>query len=248
MDDELRRILGTRFANEVLAVLVGCVRDSYRFRQSVYSEQGGDDSTTFGIGVSRGALNLIERALDDRDDVQAHRPQGSFLIAAENNIQVRCWKIGLTEKDDVESIRWEGSEAKKAPGRDNDRQLRLELGDDVPPEPGHEKHLPNLVIGHLGNSIDGCCRIVLGTPKDREGWHFHRDIWRIADEDIVRSTVDFGPEPIWTGDEPIGEGLQLPEQDDEDPEVKLRGDEENEPDIALRHDDDGSGSAHPGSA
>ena len=238
MDDELRRILGSRFANDVLPLLIGSVLESYEFRLAAYSEDGGDDSTTFGIGVSRGALNLIERALEGRDDARAHRPQGSFLIVGENNVQVRCWKIGLTEQDDVDSTKWYGSEAKKAPGRANDRQLKLELDDDVPPEVGHEKYLPNLVIGHLGNSVDGCCRIVIGTPKDREGWHFHRDLWRIRDEDIIRTSSDFGDEPIWTGDDGDLPERRVVEDPDDDPEVRLRPDDEEDLDIDLRSDDD----------
>ena len=183
---------------------------------------------TFGIGVSRGALNLIERALDDRDDAKAVRPQGSFMIVGESGQQVRCWKIGLTEEDDVDVIKWEGSEAKKAPGKANARQLRLELKLEEPPAPGSEMYLSNLVIGHLGNSLDGCCRIVLGTPKEGQGWFFQRDIWRIAEEDVLRTTDDLGPEPILTGDE---DDLPVRLREDEDPAVELRAvkdDEESE--------------------
>lgn len=215
MDDELRRILGTRFADEVLPLIVDSVQGSYNFRRGVYSEADGDDSMTFGIGVSRGALNLIERAVDGRDEVTAQRPQGSFVLTGENNLQVRCWKLGVTEEDDIELIKWEGSEAKKAPGRANAWQLALELGAEDPPEPGNEKYLSNLVLGHLGNSFDGCCRIVVGTPKDGQGWHFVRDIWQIAKEDVVRSTSDLGHEPILTGDDI-----------DDLPDVKLRSDDD----------------------
>ena len=235
MDEELRRILGTRFADEVLPLIVDSVQGSYSFRRKVYSEDGGDDSMTFGIGVSRGALNLIERALDGQEDVTARRPQGSFVVTGDNNLQVRCWKLGVTEQDGLESIKWEGSEAKKAPGRANARQLAFDLKGEDPSEPGNEKYLPNLVLGHLGNSIDGCCRIVIGTPKDREGWHFLRDIWRIADEDVLRSTADLGHEPILTGDE------------DDLPSMKLRSDDAD-PDVELRTDGGEPETGNPGTA
>lgn len=235
MDDELRRILGTQFADEVLPLILENIQASYAFRRDVYSEDGGDDSMTFGIGVSRGALNLIERALDGREDVTAHRPQGSFVITGDNNLQLRCWKVGVTEDDEVESIKWEGSEAKKAPGRANAKQLAFELKAQNPPEPGNEKYLPNLVIGHLGNSFDGCCRVVIGTPMDGQGWHFLRDVWRIAETDVIRPT-DLGPEPVITGDE------------DDLPDIPLRDDDVS-PDVQLRNDDEEeSGSSGPETA
>lgn len=235
MDDELRRILGTQFADEVLPLILESIQASYDFRREIYSEDSGDDSMTFGIGVSRGALNLIERALDGRDDVTAHRPQGSFVITGDNNLQMRCWKVGVTEEDEVDSIKWEGSEAKKAPGRANAKQLAFELKAQDPPEPGNEKYLPNLVVGHMGNSFDGCCRVVIGTPKDGQGWHFVRDVWRIAESDVVRST-ELSPEPVLTGDE------------DDLPDIALRS-EDAAPDVALRErDEDESGSTGPETA
>lgn len=238
MDDELRRILGTRFADEVLPLIVTAVQASYKFRRKVYSEVDGDDSMTFGIGVSRGVLNLIEYALTGREDVSAQRPQGSFMITGDNNLQLRCWKVGVTEQDNVESIKWEGSDAKKAPGKANARQLAFELKAQDPPEPGNEKYLPNLVVGHLGNPFDACCRIVLGSPKDGQGWFFQRDIWRIADEDVVRTTTQLGHEPILTGDE------------DDLPEMKLRGKGLGDRDlpIELHSDDEEPGTGNPETA
>lgn len=237
MDDELRRILGTRFADEVVPLIVESVKASYRFRRDAYSEDEGDDSMTFGIGVSRGALNLIERALDGREDVVAQRPQGSFVITGDNNLQLRCWKVGVTEEDEVDSIKWLGSEAKKAPGKANARQLAFELRAQDPPEPGNEKYLPNLVIGHLGNSFDGCCRIVIGNPKDGQGWHFQRNIWRIAEQDVIRPPTQLDDEPILTGDE------------DDLPDMRLRSDEDADPDVRLRSEEgDGPETGSPGTA
>lgn len=236
MDDELRRLLGTRMADEVVPLIIDQVRASYRYKTDTYSEAHGDDSTVFGIGVSRAALNLVERALEDRTDVRADRPQGSFVIVGENGQQLRCWKVGLTEDADVDAIKWEGSESKKAPGKANTKQLRLELKLEDPPAPGNEMYLSNLVIGHLGNSVDGCCRIVLGTPKEGQGWFFHRDLWRIAEADVVRRTEDFGTEPVLTGDE---DDLPVRLRDaDEDPTVELRS----------KDDDDESESGSPETA
>ncbi|MEH1099167.1 hypothetical protein [Micromonospora sp. CPCC 205561] len=152
----------------VLEPLGGLIRQVYRRATDRHEPELGDDAMSFGTTVWRNLTNLGKATFDGVDGVRVRLEDNSLEILCAGYV-VRLYSL----QGGIESIRWEGSEARLGGAVENSRDGQLAFDDDeqfpevfagvVPPK----RHLR---VAHTGDIATGEATAYLGLPRDnREG-------------------------------------------------------------------------------
>ncbi|MBB5829027.1 hypothetical protein [Micromonospora carbonacea] len=152
----------------VLEPLGGLIRQVYRRAADRHEPDLGDDAMSFGTTVWRNLTNLGKAAFDGVNGVRVRVEDNSLEILCAGYV-VRLYSL----QGGIESIRWEGSEARLGGAVENSRDGQLAFDDDeqfpevfagvVPPK----RHLR---VAHTGDIGTGEATAYLGLPRDnREG-------------------------------------------------------------------------------
>ncbi|MFI6160660.1 hypothetical protein ACIA59_11990 [Micromonospora haikouensis] len=152
----------------VLEPLGGLIRQVYRRAADRHEPELGDDAMSFGTTVWRNLTNLGKAAFDGVDGVRVRVEDNSLEILCAGYV-VRLYSL----QGGIESIRWEGSEARLGGAVENSRDGQLAFDDAeqfpevfagvVPPK----RHLR---VAHTGDIGTGEATAYLGLPRDnREG-------------------------------------------------------------------------------
>ncbi|SCF20917.1 hypothetical protein GA0070558_1517 [Micromonospora haikouensis] len=181
----------------VLEPLGGLIRQVYRRAADRHEPELGDDAMSFGTTVWRNLTNLGKASLDGVDGVRVRVEDNSLEILCAGYV-VRLYSL----QGGIESIRWEGSEARLGGAVENSRDGQLAFDDAeqfpevfagvVPPK----RHLR---VAHTGDITTGEATAYLGLPRDnREGgspW-FEVTLW------FGDATTPGTPLPVVAG--PVG--------------------------------------------
>ncbi|MFC8851220.1 MULTISPECIES: hypothetical protein [unclassified Micromonospora] len=152
----------------VLEPLGGLIRQVYRRAADRHEPELGDDAMSFGTTVWRNLTNLGKAAFGGVDGVRVRVEDNSLEILCAGYV-VRLYSL----QGGIESIRWEGSEARLGGAVENSRDGQLAFDDAeqfpevfagvVPPK----RHLR---VAHTGDIGMGEATAYLGLPRDnREG-------------------------------------------------------------------------------
>ncbi|MEV0939595.1 hypothetical protein AB0I90_04340 [Micromonospora wenchangensis] len=152
----------------VLEPLGGLIRQVYRRAADRHEPELGDDAMSFGTTVWRNLTNLGKASFDGVDGVRVRVEDNSLEILCAGYV-VRLYSL----QGGIESIRWEGSEARLGGAVENSRDGQLAFDDAeqfpevfagvVPPK----RHLR---VAHTGDITTGEATAYLGLPRDnREG-------------------------------------------------------------------------------
>jgi hypothetical protein len=160
----------------VLERLSDLIRQVYRRNADRHEPDLGDDAMSFGTQVWRNLTNLGAAHFDDLDGVTARVGDNSLEILCAGYV-VRLYSL----QGSVESIRWEGSEARLAGAVENSRDAERTLADAAPdvfagvlPPKRHVR------VAHTGDLTTGEATAYIGLPRDnRDGgspW-FEVELW-----------------------------------------------------------------------
>ncbi|WP_432049449.1 hypothetical protein [Verrucosispora sp. NA02020] len=152
----------------VLEPLGGLVRQVYRRAADRHEPELGDDAMSFGTTVWRNLTNLGKATFAGIDGVRVRVEDNSLEILCAGYV-VRLYSL----QGGIESIRWEGSEARLGGAVENSRDRQLAFDDEeqfpgvfsgvVPPK----RHVR---VAHTGDITTGEATAYLGLPRDnRDG-------------------------------------------------------------------------------
>ncbi|WP_146231075.1 hypothetical protein [Micromonospora sicca] len=177
--DHLSEAVATLDEGGVLTPLADLIRQVYRRAADRHEPELGDDAMSFGTTVWRNLTNL---GAAQSAGVDARIEDNSLEILCAGYI-VRLYSLQGGTGASVESIRWEGSEARLGGAVENSRHGQLALDDEeqfpdafagVVPRKRHVR------IAHAGDIDTGEAVAYLGLPRDnRDGgspW-FQVQLW-----------------------------------------------------------------------
>lgn len=152
----------------VLTPLADLLRQVYRRAAERHEPALGDDAMSFGTTVWRNLTNLGAAAFTDQPGVDARIEDNSLEIIAAGYI-VRLYSLQGGLDASVESIRWEGSDARLGGAVANSVDGQLALDDEeqfpeafaglIPPK----RHIR---IAHAGDIDTGEAVAYIGLPRD----------------------------------------------------------------------------------
>ncbi|WBB56298.1 hypothetical protein [Verrucosispora sp. WMMD573] len=180
--DHLGEAVATLDQGGVLTPLADLVRQVYRRAADRHEPELGDDAMSFGTTVWRNLANLGAAQFAGLPGVDARIEDNSLEILCRGYI-VRLYSLHGGTSSSVETIRWEGSEARLGGAVENSQGGQLALDDDEQfPEafPGIVPRRRHVRIAHAGDIGTGEVVAYLGLPRDnRDGgspW-FQVQLW-----------------------------------------------------------------------
>ncbi|WP_431893380.1 hypothetical protein [Micromonospora haikouensis] len=210
--DHLSEAVATLGKNGVLTPLADLVRQVYRRAADRHEPDLGDDAMSFGTTVWRNLTNLGVAQFAGLAGVDARIEDNSLEILCAGYI-VRLYSLQGGTGASVESIRWEGSEARLGGAVENSRGGQLALDDEGQfPEAftGVVPRRRHVRVAHAGDLDTGEAVAYLGLPRDnRDGgspW-FEVQLW-IGQPAHPVLTATGGPAargPVLPGEVPIPE-------------------------------------------
>ncbi|MEU4594246.1 hypothetical protein [Micromonospora aurantiaca (nom. illeg.)] len=180
--DHLSEAVATLDKNGVLTPLADLIRQVYRRAADRHEPDLGDDAMSFGTTVWRNLTNLGAAQFGGLAGVNARIEDNSLEILCAGYI-VRLYSLQGGTGASVESIRWEGSEARLGGAVENSRGGQLALDDEEQfPEAftGVVPRRRHVRVAHVGDLDTGEAVAYLGLPRDnRDGgspW-FEVQLW-----------------------------------------------------------------------
>ncbi|MFI6823222.1 hypothetical protein ACIBJE_20015 [Micromonospora sp. NPDC050187] len=163
--DDAMLVLGER---GVLEPLGGLIRQVYRRAADRHEPELGDDAMSFGTTVWRNLTNLGKATLGGADGIRVRLEDNSLEVLCAGYV-VRLYSL----QGGIESIRWEGSDARLGGAVENSRDGQLAFDDAeqfpevftgvVPPK----RHVR---VAHTGDLGTGEATAYIGLPRDnRDG-------------------------------------------------------------------------------
>jgi hypothetical protein len=152
----------------VLHPLAELIRQVYRRAAERHEPSLGDDAMSFGTMVWRNLTNLGAAQFAGRSGVDARVEDNSLEILAGGYV-VRLYSLQGGTDTSVESIRWEGSEARLGGAVENSTDGQLALDDDEQfPQTfaGLVPHKRHVRIAHAGDVDTGEAVAYIGLPRD----------------------------------------------------------------------------------
>ncbi|MFF5074220.1 hypothetical protein ACFY2R_24205 [Micromonospora olivasterospora] len=209
--DHLSEAVATLGKNGVLAPLADLIRQVYWRAADRHEPDLGDDAMSFGTTVWRNLTNLGAAQFAGLPGVDARIEDNSLEILCAGYI-VRLYSLQGGAGASVESIRWEGSEARLGGAVENSRGGQLALDDEEQfPEAftGVVPRRRHVRIAHAGDIDTGEALAYLGLPRDnRDGgspW-FQVQLWLGQPAHSVLAQAGDGPtvpDPALPGEVPI---------------------------------------------
>ncbi|MEO3924520.1 hypothetical protein ABGB07_11765 [Micromonosporaceae bacterium B7E4] len=148
----------------VLDRLGRLIQQVYRRAADRHEPELGDDAMSFGTTVWRNLTNLGKAEFDGLDGIRVRLEDNSLEIVCAGYV-VRLYSL----QGGIESIRWEGSEARLGGAVENSRDGQLAFDDEgqfpevfaevVPPK----RHIR---IAHTGDIVTGEAVAYIGLPRD----------------------------------------------------------------------------------
>ncbi|MEQ4305451.1 hypothetical protein ABNF97_29410 [Plantactinospora sp. B6F1] len=148
----------------VLDRLGRLIQQVYRRAADRHEPELGDDAMSFGTTVWRNLTNLGKAEFDGVDGIRVRLEDNSLEILCAGYV-VRLYSL----QGGIESIRWEGSEARLGGAVENSRDGQLAFDDEgqfpevfaevVPPK----RHIR---IAHTGDIVTGEAVAYIGLPRD----------------------------------------------------------------------------------
>ncbi|MEV4757314.1 hypothetical protein AB0J86_19665 [Micromonospora sp. NPDC049559] len=150
----------------VLERLGRLIQQVYRRAADRHEPELGDDAMSFGTTVWRNLTNLGKAEFDGVDGVRARLEDNSLEILCAGYV-VRLYSL----QGGIESIRWEGSEARLGGAVENSRDRQLALEDQFPEAfAGVMPPKRHIRIAHTGDLATGEAIAYVGLPRDnRDG-------------------------------------------------------------------------------
>ncbi|MGI5245913.1 hypothetical protein [Dactylosporangium sp. CA-139066] len=155
-------------ARGVLGPLEELIRQVYRRAAERHEPALGDDAMSFGTTVWRNLTNLGAAGFAGRPGVDARIEDNTLEILAGGYI-LRLYSLQGGMETSVESIRWEGSDARLGGAVENsaDRQLALDDEEQFPDVfAGLVPRKRHIRIAHTGNIDTGEAVAYIGLPRD----------------------------------------------------------------------------------
>jgi hypothetical protein len=152
----------------VLTPLADLIRQVYRRAAERHEPALGDDAMSFGTTVWRNLTNLGAAQLTDQPDVDARIEDNSLEIIAAGYI-VRLYSLHGGTATNVESIRWEGSDARLGGAVQNSAVGQLALDDEEQFPHAFAGLVPrkrHVRIAHAGDIDTGEAVAYIGLPRD----------------------------------------------------------------------------------
>jgi hypothetical protein len=170
--DLMTEAMATLNEHGVLTPLADLIRQVYRRAADRHEPELGDDAMSFGTTVWRNLTNLGAAQFAGLAGVDA-RIEGNSLEILCAGYVLRLYSLQGGTGANVESIRWEGSDARLGGALENGRHEQLAFDDEeqhpeaftgvVPPK----RHLR---VAHAGDLDTGEAMAYLGLPRDnRDG-------------------------------------------------------------------------------
>ncbi|MEU9507126.1 hypothetical protein AB0D32_12685 [Micromonospora sp. NPDC048170] len=166
----------------VLPLLADLIRQVYRRAADRHEPELGDDAMSFGTTIWRNLTNLGAGQFAGLPGVDTRVEDNSLEILCAGYI-LRLYSLQGGTGASVESIRWEGSEARLGGAVENSRHGQLALDDEEQFPDAFAGVLPrrrHLRVAHAGDIETGEAVAYLGVPRDnRDGgspW-FEVQLW-----------------------------------------------------------------------
>jgi hypothetical protein len=158
-------------AGGVLAPLRELIRQVYRRAAGRHEPDLGDDAMSFGTTVWRNLVNLGSATFRGRPGIDTRIEDNSLEILCAGYV-LRLYSLGGLDSN-VESIRWEGSEARLGGAVENSRTEQLAFDDEGQFPQVFDGVVPrkrHLRVAHAGDIATGEALAYIGLPRDnRDG-------------------------------------------------------------------------------
>lgn len=196
----------------VLTPLADLIRQVYRRAAERHEPALGDDAMSFGTTVWRNLTNLGAAEFAGRPGMDARIEDNSLEILAAGYI-LRLYSLQGGTDANVESIRWEGSEARLGGAVENSADGQLALDDEEQFPHAFAGLVPrkrHIRVAHAGDIDTGETVAYLGLPRDnRSGgspW-FEVALWfgQPTHAVAVRTDQAVGDTPLHQDELPIPE-------------------------------------------
>ncbi|NJC70860.1 hypothetical protein HC031_14200 [Planosporangium thailandense] len=156
----------------VLGRLAELIQQVYRRTADRHEPDLGDDAMSFGTTVWRNLVNLGAAAFQDLPCVETRIEDNSLAILSAGYV-LRLYSLQGGLDSNVQSIRWEGSEARLGGAVENSQAEQLALDDDGQFGPAFVGVVPrkrHLRVAHAGDIATGEAVAYIGLPRDnRDG-------------------------------------------------------------------------------
>ncbi|GAA0736700.1 hypothetical protein Drose_36050 [Dactylosporangium roseum] len=166
--DLLTDAIATLDERGVLTPLADLIRQVYRRAAERHEPALGDDAMSFGTTVWRNLTNLGAAQFDGQPGVDARIEDNSLEILAAGYI-LRLYSLQGGTDSSVESIRWEGSEARLGGAVENSADGQLAFDDDEQFPDAFAGLVPrkrHIRVAHAGDIDTGEAVAYLGLPRD----------------------------------------------------------------------------------
>lgn len=133
----------------------------------------GDDTTVFGITVSRNLWHVIELAVKDIAGVEARRASNTFFLEIDCAYEL-CFCKAPPGARSVNVLNFDDSHVRsRIIARNGSHlQLRLDLDGGTPLGLAEHAAAPFAVVAHFGDHEHGFSHAVIGAPYRLEGGEF----------------------------------------------------------------------------
>lgn len=164
--DLLTDAIGALDQRGVLTPLAELIRQVYRRAAERHEPALGDDAMSFGTTVWRNLTNLGASEFASRPGMDARIEDNSLEVLAGGYI-LRLYSLQGGVDASVESIRWEGSEARLGGAVENSTDGQLTLDDQFPHAfTGMVPRKRHVRVAHAGDIETGEAVAYLGLPRD----------------------------------------------------------------------------------
>lgn len=204
-------------AERLRGSIVEAVRDAYSENVGRFSDDLGDNNTTFAVSVVHNLRFLLEQALEGEPGIEIRRPRGSWEIQVDGSHVLHFYKASPGAQT-MEDLRFDQSRTKLELVQENLEQLAFDFG-----QAGVDEDRPaarHLVMVHFGDSEEGLRAVHVGAPMGDpiEGyrWLWSERLDQPAQLGQLLDETQDG-EPRHDTVSPPSLELSLREEEDEDP-------------------------------
>ena len=171
------------FDDLVLGTIVDALRAAYDRNMLAFDAEIGNTSVSFGVSTWQSSLFFLERGFGSVIDAQVHRSGSVFYITLPS-CRLSFFKFGVSSEDDAGSFRLDGQRSRTRKLIVQTNQLSLfGFTMDRSAEP---VSVPEIVVIHSGNFLDGLLEVHIGAPisseSSEDGWLWLDQVYRRHEE------------------------------------------------------------------
>lgn len=197
MSTKLSELLEERFNPEIADTLLEVVQRAYTANMDCFDPQIGHDAMTFGLMVHKSVRYFICNLSGDCHWIQVLQRSPRFVFRI-GDFTISSYRAGDSLDADIAEAFPRNRTGAWLLASGNQEQMTFEFMNDGTVI-ADDTNCSHLILGHVGNQIDGLGLLFLGVPsKFNEknqitAWSTLHQIWRKEGGDDISLVLDSGP-------------------------------------------------------